>query len=49
MYNPNLLNDDTKMNDKQLHQELCTGFRIDFLQEMDNINKTKARLERKIT
>ena len=43
--NPNPLNDDTTTNDRQLHQDVCTSFRIDFLQEMDNINKTKARLE----
>ena len=46
--NPNLLNDDTKTNDNELHQQLCVTFKIDYLQEMDIITKVKARLERKI-
>ena len=44
--NPNPLNDDTKTNDNELHQQLCITFKIDYLQEMDII--TKARLECKI-
>ena len=46
--NPNPLNDDTKTNDNELHQQLCVTFRIDYLQEMDIITKIKARLECKI-
>ena len=46
--NPNLLNDDTKTNDNELHQQLCVTFKIDCLQEMDIITKVKARLECKI-
>ena len=46
--NPNPLNDDTKTNDNELHQQLCVTFRIDYLQEMDIIMKVKARLECKI-
>ena len=46
--NPNLLNDDTKTNDNELHQQLCVTFKIDYLQEMDIITKVKARLEHKI-
>ena len=46
--NPNLLNDDTKTNDNELHQQLCVTFKIDYLQEMDIITKVKARLECKI-
>ena len=46
--NPNLLNDDTKNNDNELHQLLCVTFKVDYLQEMDIITKVKARLERKI-
>ena len=46
--NPNPLNDDTKTNDNELHQQLCVTFRIDYLQEMDTIMKVKARLECKI-
>ena len=46
--NPNPLNDDTKTNDNELHQQSCVTFKIDYLQEMDNIMKVKARLEHKI-
>ena len=46
--NPNPLNDDTKTNDNELHQQLCITFKIDYLQEMDIIMKVKARLECKI-
>ena len=46
--NPNPLNDDTKTNDNELHQQLFVTFKIDYLQEMDIIMKVKARLECKI-
>ena len=46
--NPNPLNDDTKTNDNELHQQLCVTFKIDYLQEMDIIMNVKARLECKI-
>ena len=46
--NPNPLNDDTKTNDNELHQQLCVMFKIDCLQEMDIITKVKARFECKI-
>ena len=46
--NPNPLNDDTKTNDNELHQQLCVTFKIDYLQKMDIITKVKARLECKI-
>ena len=46
--NPNPMNDDTKTNDNELHQQLCVTFKIDYLQEMDIIMKVKARLEHKI-
>ena len=46
--NPNPLNDDTRTNDNELHQQLCGTFKIDYLQEMDIITKVKARLECKI-
>ena len=46
--NPNPLNDDTKTNDNELHQQLCITFKIDYLQEMDIIMKVKSRLECKI-
>ena len=46
--NPNPLDDDTKTNDNELHQQLCITFKIDYLQEMDIIMKVKTRLECKI-
>ena len=46
--NPNPLNDDTRTNDNELHQQLCRTFKIDYLQEMDIVMKVKSRLERKI-
>ena len=46
--NPNPLNDDTRTNDNELHQQLCGTFKIDYLQEMDIITKVKDRLECKI-
>ena len=46
--NSNSLNDDTRTNDNELHQQLCGTFKIDYLQEMDIIMKVKSRLEHKI-
>ena len=46
--NPNPLNDDTKTNDNELHQQLCITFKINYLLEMDIIMKVKTRLECKI-
>ena len=46
--NPNPLNDNTRTNDNELHQQLCGTFKIDYLQEMDIITKVKARLECKV-
>ena len=43
--NPNPLNDDTRTNDNELHQQLCGTFKINYLQEMDIITKVKVRLE----
>ena len=46
--NPNPLNDDTKTNDNELHQQLCITFKIDYLQEVAIITKAKTRLECKM-
>ena len=46
--NPNPLNDDTRTNDNELHQQLCRTFKINYLQKMDIITKVKVRLECKI-
>ena len=42
------MNDDTRINDYELHQQLCGTFKVDYLQEMDIITKVKSRLECKI-
>ena len=42
------MNDDTRTNDNELHQQLCRTFKMDYLQEMDIITKVKSRLECKI-
>ena len=39
--NPNLTNDDVKLNDNALHQQTCTHFKVDYLEEMDIIKQTK--------
>ena len=46
--NPDPLLDDTPTNDNELHQVICNTFKIDYLQEMDDIIKIQNRLERKI-
>ena len=45
---PNPLSDHTRINDNELHQQLCGTFKIDYLQEMDIITKVEVRLECKI-
>ena len=30
-HNPNPIEDDTKLNDNALHQQLCTHFKVDYL------------------
>ena len=42
------MNDNTRTNDNELHQQLCGTFKIDYLQKMDIIMKVKSRLEHKI-
>ena len=46
--NPNLLSDNMRTNDNELHQQLCGTFKINYLQEMNIITKVKDRLECKI-
>ena len=46
--NPNLTSDDIKLNDNALHQQLCTHFKVDYLENMDIIKQTKRQLEKKI-
>ena len=44
---PNLTSDDVKLNDNVLHQQICTHFKVDYLEEMD-IKQTKRQIEQKI-
>ena len=47
-HDPNPVEDDTKLSDNVLHQQLCTHFKVDYLQEMDVIKQMKRHLEKKI-
>ena len=46
--NPNLTSDDVKLNDNALHQQVCTHFKVDYLEKMDIIQQTKSQIEKKI-
>ena len=39
--NPNATSDEVKLNDNVLHQQICTHFKVDYLEEMDIIKQTK--------
>ena len=39
--NPNPTSDDVKLNDNALHQQICTDFKVDYLEEMDIIKQAK--------
>ena len=38
---PNPTSDDVKLNDNALHQQICTHFKVGYLEEMDIIKQTK--------
>ena len=40
--NPTLTSDEVKLNDNALHQQICTHFKVDYLDEMDIIKQTKT-------
>ena len=46
--NPNPSSDDVKLNDNALHQQICTHFKVDYLEEMDIIKQSKRQIEQKI-
>ena len=46
--NPNPTSDDVKLNDNALHQQICTHFKVDYLEEMDIIKQAKTQIEQKI-
>ena len=37
--NPNPISDDVKLNDNALHQQICTHFKVDYLEQMDIIKQ----------
>ena len=39
--NPNPTSDDIKLNDNALHQQICTHFKVNNLEEMDIIKETE--------
>ena len=43
--NPNLTSDEIKCNDNALHQQICTHFKVDYLENMDIIKQTKRQIE----
>ena len=46
--NPNPTSDDVKLNDDTLHQQICTQFKVDYLEEMDIIKWAKRQIEQNI-
>ena len=46
---PNPTSDDVKLNDNALHQQICTHFKIDYLEEMDIKNRPKDELNKRLT
>ena len=38
---PNPTSNDVKLNNNALHQQICTHFKVDYLEEMDIIKQTK--------
>ena len=46
--NPNPTGDEVELNDNALHQQICTHFKVDYLEEMDIIKQTKRPIEQKI-
>ena len=39
--NPNSTSDEVKLHVDALHQQICTHFEVDYLEEMDIIKQTK--------
>ena len=46
--NPNPTGDEVKFNENALHQQICTHFKVEYLEEMDIIKQTKRWIKRKI-
>ena len=41
--NPNPTNDDIRLSDNALHQQICTCFKVDYLEEMNIIKQSKRQ------
>ena len=46
--NPNPTSDEIKHNDNALYWQICTHFKVDYLEEMDIIKQTKRQIEQKV-
>ena len=46
--NPNPPSNDIKLNDNTLHQQICTHFKVNYLEEMNIIKQAKRQIEQKI-
>ena len=46
--NPNPASDEVKLNDNALHQQICTHFKVDYLEEMDIKNRLKDELNKRL-
>ena len=47
--NPNLTSNGVKLNDNALYQQICTCFKVDYLEEMDTIKQTKRCIDKRLT
>ena len=43
--NQNLTSDDNKLNNNVLHQQICTHFKVDYLEKLDIIKQSKTQIE----
>ena len=46
--NPNPTSDEVNLNDNTLHQQICTHFKVDYLEEIDIIKQTKNELNKRL-
>ena len=46
--NQNPTSEDVKRNDNTLQQQICTHFKVDYLEEIDIIKQVKRQIEQKI-
>ena len=46
--NPNPTSDDVKLNDKALHQQICTHSKVDYLEEWILLSRQKDELNKRL-